>query len=78
MKVYVKAKPNSKENKIVPPKPKLFPDDKEYYIAYTKEPPKDGKANESIRRLIATYFKVPIGSVELQSGFSSKIKVFEL
>jgi uncharacterized protein len=81
MKIFVKAKAGSKENKIVPPLPKLFSNEdsvKEYYTVFVKEPPKQGKANEAIVKVLAEYFKVSKNSVSLVSGVSSKKKVFEI
>lgn len=81
MKIFVKAKAGAKENKIIPPPLKLLQVDsseREYYIVSVKEPPRQGKANEAIIRLIAKYFKTSPFLVKLISGSSSKIKIFEI
>jgi len=71
MKIFVKAKPLSKEEKIE----KI---DETNFIVLVKEPPKDGKANRAIIKVIAAYFKITPSRVNLVSGFSSKQKVFEV
>lgn len=81
MKVFVKAKTLAKENKVVPPLPKLFKIKErsdEYFTVSVKEPPVSGKANKAIIKLLAEYFRVSIWQVRLVSGASSKIKVFEI
>lgn len=42
---------------------------------WTKEPAKEGKANEAVRKLLAEYFKVAKRQVEIKSGFKSKQKI---
>ena len=71
MKIFVKAKPLSKEEKIE----KI---DEINFIIAVKEPPKDGKANRAIVRALALYFNVAPSRINLISGFSSKQKVFEV
>jgi len=43
-----------------------------------KEPPRQGRANAAIARALAEYFGVPLSSVRIISGFSSKQKIFEV
>ena len=71
MKIFVKAKPLSKQEKIE----KI---DEINFIIAVKEPPKDGKANRAIVRALALYFNVAPSRINLISGFSSKQKVFEV
>jgi len=71
MKIFVKAKPLSKEEKIE----KI---DEINFIIAVKEPPKDGKANRAVVRALALYFNVAPSRINLISGFSSKQKVFEV
>ena len=68
MKIFVKAKPLSKEEKIE----KI---DEINFIVWVKEPPKGGKANRAIAKALALYFNVAPSCVNLVSGFSSKQKV---
>jgi uncharacterized protein len=81
MRIYVRAKTNSKENKVEPPKARLWKTDgwqKEYYVVYVKEPPIQGRANRAIIKTIAEYFNISPTLVVLVSGMSSKNKVFEI
>ncbi|HXK32328.1 MAG TPA: DUF167 domain-containing protein [Candidatus Paceibacterota bacterium] len=71
MKIFVKAKPSSREEKIE----KV---DEINFIVSVKEPPKQGKANKAIIKALAEYFKIAPSCVSLISGFSSKQKVFEI
>ncbi|OHB18070.1 MAG: hypothetical protein A2544_00525 [Candidatus Zambryskibacteria bacterium RIFOXYD2_FULL_43_10] len=78
MKVFVKAKPNAKENKIIPPPLRLVPENEEWYTVSVKEPPIESRANEAITKLLAEHFKVSRSQVRLISGATSKRKVFEI
>lgn len=81
MKIFVKAKPNSKENKVIPPPLQLWDSGQrkdEYYIVSVKDPPKQGKANLAVIKILAEHFNVTQSNVTLVSGASSKIKVFEI
>jgi len=71
MKIFVKAKPNSREEKIE----KI---DETNYIVSVKEPPIKGKANEAIRNALAVYFKTGSSCVKIISGFSSRSKIIEI
>ena len=81
MKIFVKAKAGSKENKVEPPPLKLWSEDDkkgDYYTVSVKEPAKQGKANQAIEKLLAEYFKTSLSHVRLVSGASAKRKVFEI
>ena len=78
MKIFVKAKPNAKENKITPPPLKLMPDTEEWYTVSIKERPVEGRANEAIAELLAKHFKVSRSQVHLIRGASSKKKIFDI
>lgn len=79
MKIFVKAKTGQKENKIIPPQPKLIKEgDEEWYTVSVKERPVEGRANEAIIRLLAEQFEVSRSDVRLISGAVSKRKVFEI
>jgi len=71
MKIFVKAKPLSKEEYIK----KI---DELNFIVAIKEPPKDGKANRAIIKALAGHFSVAPSCVRLVSGFASKQKTFEI
>jgi len=84
MKIFVKAKPNAKQNKLTKIEfPQLtlegIGERKEvFYKAEVKEPPIDGKSNMAIIRLIAEYFDISIYDIKLISGAASKQKIFEI
>ncbi len=79
MKIFVKAKTGQKENKIISPPLKLIPDNEdEWYSVSVKERPVEGRANDAIIKLLATYFKTSRSQVKLISGAVSKRKVFEI
>jgi hypothetical protein len=71
MKIFIKAKPNSKNECVEQV-------DDTHFIISVKEPPIQGRANEAIIRAIAGYFNVNRSQVRLVSGFSSKEKIFEI
>lgn len=78
MRIYVKAKTGQKENRVTPPPLKLMPDEEEWYTVSTKERPVEGRANESITKLLAEHFGVSRSQVRLVSGAVAKRKVFEI
>lgn len=83
MKIIVKAKPNSKLEKVEKITLDSFDFDNTLkqtpvYIVYVKESPVDNKANKSIIKALAKYFKIPISLVEIISGQTSKNKVFNI
>jgi hypothetical protein len=71
MKISVKAKPNSREEKVE----KI---DEQNYIVCVKEPPEKGKANDAIRNALAVYFKTGSSFVKIVSGYTSRNKIIEI
>ncbi|KKP41998.1 MAG: hypothetical protein UR46_C0006G0009 [Parcubacteria group bacterium GW2011_GWA1_33_6] len=71
MKIIIKAKPGSKEDKIE----KI---DESNYIVYVKALPVDGKANAAIVKLLADYFDISQSLVEIISGHMARVKVVEI
>jgi len=71
MKIFVKAKPLSREESIE----KI--DDSNFIVA-VREPPVKGMANQAIIKSLAHYFGVSTLNIKLVSGFSSRHKVFEI
>ena len=71
MKINVKAKPNSKHEKVE----KV---DEQNYIVWVKEPPEKGKANNAIRNALAVYFKIGSSNVKIISGYASRNKIIEI
>ena len=71
MKIFVKAKPNSREEKVE----KISENN---FAVFVKETPEKGKANEAIRNALAVYFKVASSRIKIVSGYSSRNKVIEI
>ncbi len=79
MKIFVKAKPGAKENKMNPPSPRLWrAKEKEWFVVSVRERAERGRANVAIAKALAEYFNVSNSQVRLISGFSSKQKTFEI
>jgi uncharacterized protein (TIGR00251 family) len=70
MKIQVKVKPNSKTEEVNR--------EGDSFIVKVKEPPKEGKANHAVIKLLAEHFGVPQSRVRIFSGFKSKNKVVEV
>ena len=71
MKISVKAKPSSREEKVE----KI---DETNFVVSVKEPPEKGKANDAIRNALAVYFKTGTANVKIVSGHSSRNKIIEI
>jgi len=70
MKIQVKVKPNSKTAEVR--------QEGDSFIVKVKEPPKEGKANQAVIKLLAEHFGVPQSQVRILSGFRSRNKVVEV
>ena len=70
MKIQVKVKPNSKTEEISR--------EGNSFVVKVKEPPKEGKANQAVIRLLAERFGVSQSRVKILSGFRSKNKIVEV
>ena len=70
MKIQVKVKPNSTAEKLS--------QEGNSFIVKVKEPPKEGKANQAVIKLVAEHFGVPQSQVRILSGFRSRNKVIEV
>ncbi len=71
MKIFVKAKPAAKEDKVE----KI---DEEHFSVSVKEPPIQGRANLAIVKSLAEYFNVSPSRVKIISGFISRLKTIEI
>ena len=71
MRITVKAKPNSYEEKVE----KIS--DAEF-IVFVKEPPVKGLANKAIIHALADYFNVAQVRVRIVSGYTSRQKVVDI
>ena len=70
MKIQVKVKPSAKTEELS--------QEGNSFIARVKEPPKEGKANQAVIKLLAAHFGVPQSQVRIFSGFRSRNKVVEV
>ena len=71
MKLFIKAKPGAREEKVE----KI--DDLNFVVS-VKEQPIKGKANEAIRNALAVYFKTGSANVKIISGYTSRNKIIEI
>ncbi|MBD2577568.1 DUF167 domain-containing protein [Oscillatoria sp. FACHB-1406] len=67
MKLQVKVKPNTKQQRIIE-------EENGSLTVYLKSPPIDGKANAELIQILAKKYNVPKSCVTIESGLSSKIK----
>lgn len=70
MKTQIKVKPNSKTEEVSQAG--------DTFVVKIKEPPKEGRANQAVIKLLAKYFSVSQGQVRILSGLKSKNKVIEV
>lgn len=70
MKIRVRVMPNSGREGVER--------EGEEYVVRVKAPPREGKANEAVIRIIAGYFRVPMASVRMVSGLTSRHKIVEI
>jgi uncharacterized protein (TIGR00251 family) len=70
MKIQVKVKPGSKTEGLSR--------EGDTFIIKVKEPPKEGKANQAVIKLLARHFGVPQSQVRILSGFRSRNKIVEV
>ena len=71
MKISVKVKANSKQEKIE----KL---DSQQFLVWVKARPQMDKANQAVAEVLAEYFSVAKSNILLIKGRVSKQKVFEV
>ena len=70
MRIQVKVKPNSRTEEVS--------QEGDSFIVKVKEPPKEGKANQAVIKLLAEHFGVAKSRVRILSGLKSKNKVVEV
>ena len=69
MRINVKAKPDSNENKVE----KI---DDQNFVVSVKDPPVQGRANRAIVKVLSEYFHTP--NVRIVSGHMSRLKIVEI
>lgn len=71
MKIFVKVKPKSKQEKVN----KI---NKNHFIVWIKESPEKGRANKAVLRLLADYFNISVSQLEIIAGAKSKNKIINI
>ena len=71
MKIFVKAKPNAKEEKI-----EKISDNN--FIVSVKEPPVQGRANAAIIKALAEYLGINKNQLEIVAGYTNREKIIEI
>lgn len=71
MKITVRAKPNSHEEKV-----EKISDIE--FIVFVKEPPIKGLANKAIVKALSDYFNIAQVRIRIISGFTSRQKIVEV
>lgn len=70
MKFRIKVVPNSRTVEVLVKG--------EILLVKVKDPPREGKANKAVIKVLAKHFKVPQDSVRIENGLSSKNKIIEV
>jgi len=70
MRIQVRVRPNSRTEEVS--------QEGDSFIVKVKEPPKEGKANQAVIKLLAEHFGVAKSRVRILSGLKSKNKVVEV
>jgi uncharacterized protein len=68
LKIQVKVKPNSQQQKL-----KILADGS--FLVCLKSPPREGKANQELIEVLAKHFRISRSQISIQSGLSSRIKI---
>lgn len=71
MRIYIKVIPRSSKNEIT----KISQGE---YRAKITAPPVDGEANAMLIKILADYFEVSKGQVEIVGGKSARIKIVDI
>jgi len=70
IQVKVKVKPNSRTAEVSR--------EGDSFIVKVKEPPREGRANQAVIKLLAEHFGIPQSQVRILSGLKSRNKVIEV
>ena len=70
-KIWVTVKPQAKKEEV-------RKTDEGQYMVSVHAPPQEGKANKSLRELLANYFSVPKTSVRIIWGQTGRRKLIEI
>jgi uncharacterized protein (TIGR00251 family) len=71
MRISVKVKPNSKQEKVEKLSDTMF-------IACVKSPAQEGKANAAVVKLLSEYFDIPKSTVIIARGHKGRDKIIDI
>ena len=71
MKINIKVKPNSKQEKVEKAGDSGL-------ILWLRAPAKEGKANDAVVKLLSGYFEVAKSRIRIVHGLSNRSKVVEI
>lgn len=71
MKLFVSVKPNAKHDTVERASETTL-------FVTTKAPPREGKANSAVTKLVANFLGVPRSSVRMLRGGTGRQKIFEI
>lgn len=71
MKLFIRAKPNSKRTRV-----EKISDNT--YLVEVKEPPIDGRANKAVIKALAEFLNIAPSRIKLIQGATSKQKILEI
>ncbi|OGY99979.1 MAG: hypothetical protein A2945_00530 [Candidatus Liptonbacteria bacterium RIFCSPLOWO2_01_FULL_52_25] len=78
MKIFVRVKPNAKEERVEKIDPPQGRAGEPHFKVSVKEPPTEGRANWAVERIIGKHFGVPPSRVRIVSGRASREKIVEI
>jgi len=78
MKIFVKAKPGAKKERITENSDLFDRKDERHFVVSVKERAVDGEANRAIERVIAEHFGVVRARVQIVRGLTSRDKIIEV
>lgn len=71
MRIKVKAKPNSEQQKVSKKSGNFF------YVS-VKALPKDGEANKELVEVLSDYFDIPQANIQIATGHKGPIKYVDI
>lgn len=71
MNIFIKVKIKAKSEKVE----KI---DADHFEVWVKTPPVEGKANESVIKLLSEYLDIPKSAINIVSGTKSRNKVIDI
>ncbi len=71
MKIFVRVKPGAKAERVSQM-------DAGHFSISVKEPPREGRANEAVRKALAEHLGIPRSRIALVSGATASDKVFDV